>query len=574
MFRRALLFVMAVLMTSCSGRGPAEIEGPFNDLEATIPRLMKAARVPGLQIAVVDDGAVAWEHGFGTTNSEGGQAVTTETIFEAASLTKPLFAYVVMMLADEGTVDLDRPVVEVASNELIEKFLQHPVDAEGFRSDWFRAITPRHILSHSAGMAHGERGVPYPIFFEPGTDWKYSADGYVLLQWTVEEITGLGLDEIVATRVLAPLGMEHSSMVWRDAYEASMANGHELYGEPVPLRKRSEANAAASLYTTAGDYARFVAAVIAGEGLEPATADEMLGWAVDMSDDGRLGWSLGFGLQRDDQGTAFWQWGDYGIFRNYVIADRERRSGVVYLTNSFNGLAVCGEVVAASLGREALGNAELEYQPAGGPFYELLWAAKDGGAEALADGLPSAVADHPEILTPERLSGMGSLLLDEGMTAEALVFHRFNLEQHPDSGERMADLAKSEMSAGNFDRARELFEASRSATADAVDAATIDWITGYLQAMEHPARLDEAALETIAGDYGPRHLRVRDGRLYYSRDTTDPAAQRPLHAISGDTFVLEGVTYFRLQVVFDEKGQPVKLLGLYEGGGGDESLRD
>jgi CubicO group peptidase (beta-lactamase class C family) len=572
--RPVFSFVFAVSMISCSAQTPAGVDKRISRLESSIPRLMEKARVPGLQIALIDDGAVAWEQGFGTTNTSGGDPVTTDTIFEAASLTKPLFAYAVMMLVEEGVVDLDRPVVDVASEERIEEFLGHPVDADGFRADWFRAITPRHILSHSAGMAHGERGNPYPLFFEPGTDWKYSADGYVLLQWTIEEITGLGLDEIIAAKVLGPLGMERSSMVWRDAYETTMANGHELYGSPVPFRKRTEPNAAASLYTTAGDYARFAAAVIKGEGLEPTTADEMLRWVVDMADDSRVGWSLGFGLQRDDRGAAFWQWGDYGVFRNYVIADREQRSGVVYLTNSFNGLAVCGEVVAASLGREALGNAELEYQPADGPFYELLWAAKDGGAEAVAGRLPAAVADHPEIFTPERISGMGSILLDEGMTDEALVFHRFNLEQHPESGERMADLANSEMLAGNFAHARELFAVSGTAPEDALDPARIGWIMGYLQAMERPAPLDEAALQAIAGDYGPRHLRVRDKRLYYSRDTTDPAAQRPLAAISDDTFVLENVTYFRLQVVFGEDGRPVKLVGLYEDGGSDESPRD
>ena len=97
---------------------------------------------------------------------------------------------------------------------------------------------------------------------------------------------------------------------------------------------------------------------------------------------------------------------------------------------------------------------------------------------------------------------------------------------------------------------------------------------GYLQAMERPAELDEARLQAVAGDYGPRHLRVRDGRLYYARDTTDPAAMRPLHAISDDTFVLEGVTFFRLLVVFDEDGRPVKLVGHYEGGGSDGTPRD
>lgn len=574
MLQRALVFMITLWMVACSAPAPPDVEDRIGILAASIPDLISSARIPGLQIALIADGAVVWEQGFGTTKSDDGEPVTTDTVFEAASLTKPLFAYAVMTLVDDGVVDLDRPVVEMASSELIERFLGHPVDTEGFRADWFRSITPRHILSHSAGMAHGERESPYLLAFEPGTDWKYSADGYVLLQWVVEEITGTGLDELIAVRVLNPIGMEASSMVWRNAYEATMANGHELFGAPVPFRKRTEPNAAASLYTTAGDYARFTAAVIRGEGLRAATADEMLGWDVDMSESGRVGWSLGFGLQRDGLGTAFWQWGDYGVFRNYVIADREQRSGVVFLTNSFNGLAVCGDVVAMSLGREALGNTELEYQPAGGPFYELLWAAKDGGAEAVAGALPEAVAEHPDVVTPERISGMGALLLDAGLIDEALVFHRFNLERHPGSGERMADLAHSEMMAGDLERARELFTASRTAPESAADPARIDWIMGYLQAMKRPAPLDGAALQRIAGDYGPRHLRVRDGRLYYSRDTTDPAAQQPLHAISEDTFVLEGVTYFRLRVVSDEDGRPVKLVGQYEGGGEDESPRD
>jgi CubicO group peptidase (beta-lactamase class C family) len=569
-----LSLAVVVVLISCGAKEPSEVEQTVSSLEASIPGLMDEARIPGLQIALIEDGAVVWEEGFGTTNTEDGQPVTIDTIFEAASLTKPLFAYVVMMLVDDGVIDLDRPVVEVASNELVQDFLGHPVDADDFRADWFRAITPRHILSHSAGMPHGERDTPYPLFFDPGTDWKYSADGYVLLQRTIEELTGQGLDELVASRVLGPLGMTKSSMVWRDAYEATMANGHELYGKPVPFRRRAEPNAAASLYTTAGDYALFTAAVIKGEGLQPATAQEMLSWVVDMSDDGRVGWSLGFGLQRDDRGTAFWQWGDYSIFRNYILANPEQRSGVVYLTNSFNGLSVCGELVASSVGGEALGNTELEYQPAGGPFYELLWAAREGGSEALAGMLPAAVRDHPEIFKPERVSGMGNLLENEGMTAEALVFHSFNLEQHPESGEMMANVAHCEMLAGNFDRAREFFAASQSAPEHASDAESIDWIMGYLQAMESPAQIDEDSLQKIAGDYGPRHLRVRDGRLYYSRDTTDPEAQRLLHAMDGATFMLEGVTYFRLRVEFDEDGRPVRLVGLYEGGGSDESPRD
>ena len=574
MFRTVFSLLVAVLMISCVAQEPTEVERTVNTLESSIPVLMEQARIPGLQIALIDDGVVVWEEGFGTTNSTGGDPVTTDTIFEAASLTKPLFAYAVLMMVDDGIIDLDQPIVEIASAELVDDFLGHTPDTEGFRADWFVTITPRHVLSHSAGTPHGERDTPYPLLFEPGTDWKYSAQGYVLLQRAVEEITGQPLDKIISARVLGPLGMEKSSMVWRDAYETTMANGHQLFGEPVPFRRRTEPNSAASLYTTAGDYARFAIAVIDGEGLETATAEEMLRWTADMSDDGRVGWSLGFGLQRDDRGTAFWQWGDFGIFRSYVIAYPETRTGVVYLTNSINGLAVCGNVVAVSVGGEALGNAELEYQPAGGPFYELLWAIRDGGVQAVTTMLPIAVVDHPEIFTAERISEMGGFFQDQSMNTEAAVFHRFNLEKHPDSGDMMANLAHCELLAGNYDRARELFTASREAPEDAVDFERINWIMGYLQAMESPALIDGADLQKIAGDYGPRHLRVRDGRLFYSRDTTDPSAQNPLHAISEDTFVLEGVTWFRLQVVLDDDGQSFKLVGHYEGGGTDESVTD
>jgi len=138
----------------------------------------------------------------------------------------------------------------------------------------------------------------------------------------------------------------------------------------------------------------------------------------------------------------------------------------------------------------------------------------------------------------------------------------------------MSNLAQAHLLADDPGRARELYNASLSAEEDPAEPEKIDWIMDYIQAMEEPAQLDEAFLRTIAGDYGPRHLRVRDGRLYYSRDSTDISAQRPLRAVSSDTFVLEGVTYFKLRVVLDDTGAPIKLVGMYEGGRTDESERD
>ncbi len=92
----------------------------------------------------------------------------------------------------------------------------------------------------------------------------------------------------------------------------------------------------------------------------------------------------------------------------------------------------------------------------------------------------------------------------------------------------------------------------------------------YIKAIEEPARLEEARMRKIAGDYGSRHIIVEEGSLHYFRDDNEP---RPLLAISDDTFVIEGVTYFKMRIEFDAVGNPTKILGIYENGYRDESPR-
>ena len=104
--------------------------------------------------------------------------------------------------------------------------------------------------------------------------------------------------------------------------------------------------------------------------------------------------------------------------------------------------------------------------------------------------------------------------------------------------------------------------------------ADLERALDYIKALENPAQLDTEYLQTIAGDYGPRHLTVEDGSLFYSRAGASTSAPRPLRALSKDTFILEGVTYFKLQVVFDEQGNPIKLVGHYDEGRTDETPRD
>ncbi|MFC1724972.1 serine hydrolase [candidate division KSB1 bacterium] len=330
-------------------------------LEKNIPLLMDHVNIPGLSIAVIRDGKIIWHKDFGKKNVKTGELVDENTIFEAASLTKPFFAYLVMNMVEKGEIDLDRPLVEYVPKDYLEKkYIGHSFDYKGFNRDWFEKITARMVLSHSSGLPHGGPRKPLPVLFEPSTKYRYSADGYLYLQRIIEYLRDKPLQEIMKTDVIDPLDMKHSSMVWQKRYESQAAVGHNISGETNgKFRKRKEAHSGASLYTTAEDYAKFVTAIMNNKGLKNETIEKMLTPAINVS--GKVYWSLGFGVDKTDNGNAFWQWGDYLIFRNFIYAYKDQKIGVVYFTNSENGLSIGHEIVKLAVGGDAPGLKYLNY---------------------------------------------------------------------------------------------------------------------------------------------------------------------------------------------------------------------
>ena len=552
-----------------------EIETVAAELDSLAPALMAAGRIPGLQAVLVRGGEIVWRANLGVANATTGAPVTGETIFEAASLTKPLFAYAVMKLADRGEFDLDAPLASLLPEQAIEAGIGHRLDLEGFHLDWFERITARHILSHSSGMPHGERGTPFPLFFEPGSSWRYSADGYFFLQLAVERTTGRSVVDIVDAEVLAPLGMTRSSMVWRDDYERTMANGHDWSGEPEAFRKRREASAAASLYTTAADYARFVIAVMAGDGLRKETAAEMLSPRIPMNGERGLHWSLGFGIQRDENGDAFWQWGDYGIFRNYAIAYPAEGSALVYLANSWYGLGICVDLVETGLGGHATGVEHLGYRRWNSPQYTFLWTVMEEGAPAVERLLPRLRDERPDIFAPGIISWIASEFLGRGEKEVALAFYRSNAEFQPGSAAALTELGRALLASGDRAEARRLLaRASAAPDTEGFDRSLIEWVLPYLDALDRPAALDSGYLASLAGDYGPRHIRFESGRLSYARGSTDPGDFRRMYAVSRDTFVVEGILRCRMRFELGPDGGPTAIVGVYEGGHEDRTARD
>ena len=355
---------------------------PNADLLRNLPRLLELASVPGLALAVVE-GRRVWRRGFGQAIEELRKPVSEETVFEAASLGKPVFAYAVLRLVDAGIIDLDRPLYDYL-----------PIaDADNAR---MKRVTARHVLSHTTGLPNW-RQQPSPLEPEsdPGAGFSYSGEAYFYLQRVVETLTDSPFGRLMRKQVLDPLGMSQSSYTWRPEFESRMAAGYDGKEKRLDIQgaigRRTQAialewgkpldewryqdyaravqlvnpqwpelplymvpNSAASLLTTAGDYAKFLTQVVAppagGIALAPSTRSAMLKPQVKLNS--ALHWGLGWGIQRDEHGEVLWHWGANNSFRNFTIADTENGRAIVVLTNSENGPRIYERVIVAVTGHD------------------------------------------------------------------------------------------------------------------------------------------------------------------------------------------------------------------------------
>jgi CubicO group peptidase (beta-lactamase class C family) len=334
----------------------AHTSATISQLERDVPELMKKDGVPGLSMALIQGGKTTWVHGFGIKETKTGQSVTGETVFEAASLSKPVFAYGVLKLVELGKLDLDVPLTT---------YLPKPFIAGDER---LAKITARIVLSHRTGFPNwpADDG-SVSIYFTPGERFSYSGEGYIYLQRVVEQITGKPLNEYMTEAVFTPLGMTSSSYVWRPDFDALTATGHDSNGKPTELWKPKEAGAASTLNTTAKDYALFVEAVLNGKGLKPTTLHEMETPQIALDPECRicikhepkqlsrnLFWGLGWGIERKDGTDVLWHWGDNGSFKCFVMAEPRTKSAVVMFANSENGLEIAKPVIDEAMGTESL----------------------------------------------------------------------------------------------------------------------------------------------------------------------------------------------------------------------------
>ena len=312
------------------------------DLERLIPKLMEEALVPGLSIVLIKDAKLFWRRGFGVKDSASKEPVDNETIFEAASVSKTVFAYAVMKLCERGVIGLDTPLTKYAPKPFLEG------DAR------LELITARHVLCHTTGFQNWRSDKePLKIHFTPGEKHMYSGEGYSYLQSVVTQVTGQPIEPYMKARLLSPFGMSSSGYAWNDMFEKRMARPHDQNGKPIDNNKPTAKEiaryaAAGELRTTPTDYAKFLIEVIDPKNsdkfrLNKESRKEMLRPQVKVADS--TSWALGWQIQHSEKGDVIMHGGDNKGFHAFVGASVERKYGFVIMTNGESGNQVMMKLI-------------------------------------------------------------------------------------------------------------------------------------------------------------------------------------------------------------------------------------
>jgi CubicO group peptidase (beta-lactamase class C family) len=274
-------------------------------------------------------------------------------VFQAASLSKPVVAFLALRLAQAGKLELDRPVDQLLPDGYLHRqnifaLKARPV-VDAVPAEVLRQITPRMLLSHTAGFPNWCSSGALLLEYEPGSRWQYSGEGYVLLQHMIEVISSLSLQEMAERILFQPLELGETAFKITDSIQPRLA-----IGAPRQLRFPYEI-ASSSLYTSAEDYAKFVANILNDESSVSLITNNPVMLPTSWGDyfrSTRLAWGLGWGLEARDAPVSLWHWGSNPGFRSLVLADLRSHNAIVVLTSSENGMSAAKKLVTTAMPAE------------------------------------------------------------------------------------------------------------------------------------------------------------------------------------------------------------------------------
>jgi CubicO group peptidase (beta-lactamase class C family) len=334
---------------------------------------MAREHVIGMALAVIDDGKIVHLAAYGHRRVAPPLPLTVDCVMYGASLTKTAFAFMLMQLVDEGKLKLDAPLTELLPKPL-PAYTEGRFNFSDLAGDprW-RRLTPRILLTHSAGFANFrwiEPDQKLRFHFDPGSRYAYSGEGFQILQLIVEQGLGLDAGQQMQTRVFDRFGMGRTGMGWRPEFASDLADGYALDGAMQAHEQRSRVSAAGSMDTTIGDQAKLWAAIVRGDGLSVASRAELvkpqlpietaqqfptLSSVTDPANR-EIALSAGLGLVtfRDRSGPAWYKGGHDDTTANMVICFEARKRCLVMLGNDVRAERLYPDVARFILGDTAM----------------------------------------------------------------------------------------------------------------------------------------------------------------------------------------------------------------------------
>jgi methyl acetate hydrolase len=376
--KRLLLLIPVLLLVVVTSAAPTLPQQGVSTLSAFLKAATDRGDVPGVVVAVVDKNGVLYNEAFGRSRTLTSAPMAKDTIFNMASMTKPVTSVAIMMLVDEGKLTLDDDVAKYLpkwKNPLvIAKF--NDADASFETRPAKRAITIRHLLTHTSGIGYGfssptltkimaktkQTELDLPLLFDPGESWAYGASTRVLGH-VVEAISGQKIDAFLESRILSPLGMHDTSYLVPTAkYPRVVAvnrrgDDGKFIEQPMPANLPATVQGDGGLYGTASDYGLFLRMLlnrgtlngkrILSERAVKTIFENHMGNVVVQPQvsanqalsrnfpvgAGKDRWGLGFQLAAEKQanrrapGAGTWA----GIFNTHFFIDPSREVGVIVM---------------------------------------------------------------------------------------------------------------------------------------------------------------------------------------------------------------------------------------------------
>jgi D-alanyl-D-alanine-carboxypeptidase/D-alanyl-D-alanine-endopeptidase len=323
-----------------------------------------------LAFAVVEGGRVVHDRTFGSRSGQPVRPADGQTVFRGASLSKPVFAHVVMGLVRDGLIDLDRPLAAYLPKPLTDYTPYGDLVGDARVA----AITARLVLSHRSGLPNWRwqsRDRKLRLQSAPGERFQYSGEAYQLLQFVIEQTTGKDLETLARETLFQPLGLARTSFAWRDDFVDNSALERETIERFFGAGFRSRPLAAGSLLTTAAEYGRFLGAVLSSELLPARVRDQMLEpqlaleslrmfgppapFAAASGSSQGIVWCLGWGGFASPAGPARFHVGyDSPEYDDFAVIYPEREFGLVVLTHGGSGpVSATPQIVSAIVGQSS-----------------------------------------------------------------------------------------------------------------------------------------------------------------------------------------------------------------------------